>query len=101
MLDEIKKDLAENFKEGDEDILKEYIDEATTDALFISNRIKSTKNINLLTSDIKQCVKEKYLQRGAEGSNSLSDSGKSTTFNNPTEDMRINIIKAGKRKPFL
>ena len=37
MLDEIKKDLAENFKEGDEDILKEYIDEATTDGLFISN----------------------------------------------------------------
>ena len=101
MLEEIKKDLADNFRSGDEDVLRQYIDETTTDALSISNRKKTTDNIRLLESDIKKCVKSKYLQRGSEGSNSLSDSGKSTSFNNPTETMRIEIVKAGKRVPFL
>ena len=101
MLEEIKKDLAENFKAGDENVLREYIDETTTDALSISNRKNTKENIRLLTSDIKKCVKSKYLQRGSEGSNSLSDSGVSTSFNNPTEIMRIEIVKSGKRVPFL
>ena len=101
MLEEIKKDLADNFQVGDEEVLRQYIDETTTDALSISNRKKTTDNIRLLESDIKKCVKSKYLQRGSEGSNSLSDSGKSTSFNNPTETMRIEIVKAGKRVPFI
>lgn len=101
MLEEIKKDLADNFQVGDEEVLRQYIDETTTDALSISNRKKTNDNIRLLESDIKKCVKSKYLQRGSEGSNSLSDSGKSTAFNNPTEIMRIEIVKAGKRVPFL
>lgn len=101
MLEEIKKDLADNFQPGDEEVLRKYIDETTTDALSISNRENNSKNITLLTSDIKKCVKSKYLQRGAEGSNSLSDSGKSTAFQNPTEIMRLEIVKSGKRVPFL
>lgn len=101
MLEEIKKDLADNFQPGDEEVLRKYIDETTTDALSISNRENNSKNITLLTSDIKKCVKSKYLQRGAEGSNSLNDSGKSTAFQNPTEIMRLEIVKSGKRVPFL
>lgn len=101
MLEEIKKDLAENFRVGDENVLREYIDETTTDALSISNRKKTPENIKLLTSDIKKCVKAKYLQRGSEGSKSLSDSGVSTSFENPTEIMRIEIVKSGKRVPYL
>lgn len=101
MLEEIKKDLADNFQTGDEEVLRQIIDETTTDALSISNREKTSKNIQLLESDIKKCVKSKYLQRGAEGSNSLGDSGKSTSFNNPSEIMRQDIVKAGKRVPFL
>lgn len=101
MLEEIKKDLADNFQTGDEEVLRQLIDETTTDALFISNRNKTAKNIQLLESDIKKCVKSKYLQRGAEGSNSLGDSGISTSFNNPSEIMREEIVKAGKRVPFL
>ena len=101
MLEEIKTDLADNFRAGDEEILNKYIDEVTADALSISNRKRSAENIALLSSEIKQCVKEKYLQRGAEGSNSLSDSGKSISFSNPIENMRVNIVKAGKRVLFL
>ena len=61
MLEEIKKDLADNFQVGDEEVLRQYIDETTTDALSISNRKKTTDNIRLLESDIKKCVKSKYL----------------------------------------
>lgn len=100
MLEEIKKDLADNFRAGDEDILRQFVDETTTDALSLSNRKRTRENIELLESDIKKCVKSKYLQRGAEGSTSLSDSGKSTSFINPTEIMREDIVKGGKRVIF-
>lgn len=101
MLGDIKRDLADNFREGDDAILNEYIDRVTADALSISNRKATIDNIRLLSSEIKQCVKALYLQRGAEGSKSLSDSGINTAFNNPLEDLRTNIVKAGKRVPFI
>lgn len=101
MFEEIKNDLAENFKQEDEAILKSIIERITNDALIISNRVKSKKNIDILSSDIKECVKAIYLQRGAEGSNSLSDSGINTSFNKPMQEMRENIVKAGKRIMFL
>lgn len=97
MLEEIKRDLAENFRQGEEKILQDIIDEVTTNALTISNR----KSTNLLKGEIKKCVKSIYLQRGAEGSNSLSSSGVSTSFNNATEIMRTEIVKSGKRVPFI
>ena len=100
MLEEIKKDLADNFRPGDEEVLRKYIDETTTDALSISNRKKTSENISLLTSDIKKCVRAKYLLRGSEGIKSLSDGGVSTSFENPTEIMRIDIVKSGKRLVF-
>ena len=94
MLEEIKLDLADNFCTEDDDILQGYIDRATTDALSISNRENTQINIDILKSEIVQCVKSLYLQRGAEGSRSLSDSGVSTSFSNPLEDLRLNIVKA-------
>lgn len=101
MLNDIIKDLGENFKNGDEEVIKKYIDRVTSDALSISNRKKTDENIELLKSEITNCVKGLYLQRGAEGSQSLSDGGKSTSFSKPLEDMRINIVKSGKRAIFL
>lgn len=101
MLNDIKKDLADNFRDGDEAILKKIIDEVTTDALSISNRQETDENIEILSVYIKQCVKELYLQRGSEGSTSFSDSGKSTSFQDPLEKMRVNIVKSGKRKLFI
>lgn len=101
MLEEIKKDLADNFRTGDEDILRQLVDETTQDALSLSNRKRTKENIRLLASDIKKCVKSKYLQRGAEGSNSFSSGGQSTSFVNPSEIMRNDIVKSGKRVPFI
>lgn len=101
MLEEIKLDLADNFRIGDDEILQEYIDRVTTDALSISNREETEDNVNLLKSEIKQCVKGLYLQRGGEGSKGISDNGLNTTFTDCYEDLRKNIVKAGKRVPFI
>ena len=101
MLEEIKKDLADNFREGDEEILQEYIERITADALSISNRENTQRNRDLLSTEIKQCVKGLYLQRGGEGSTSLTSGGTSSAFKDCIEDLRVNIVKAGKRVPFL
>lgn len=101
MLEDIKRDLADNFRNGDEAILQDIIDTTTNDALSISNRKNTKENISLLESEIRLCVKEKYLQRGSEGSKSLSDSGKSMSFTDPNETLRKNIVNSGKRVPFL
>lgn len=101
MLDKIKVDLADNFKEDDDALLQNIIDRVIKDALTISNRTNTKSNIELLSSEIMECVKSIYLQRGSEGSNSLSDSGISVSFNSPMEIMRTNIVKNGKRNLFL
>lgn len=101
MVTEIINDLADNFHEGDEAILKEIIDEVTNSALSISNRKRSQKNIALLSSEIKKCVKGLYLNRGAEGTKSISDDGKGLSFENLMEELRVNIVKSGKRVPFI
>lgn len=101
MLEEIKTDLADNFRTGDDSILQEYIDRVTADALSISNRENNQDNIDLLSSEIKECVKGLYLQRGGEGSTSLTSGGTSSTFRDCFKDLRESIVKAGKRVPFL
>lgn len=101
MLEEIKLDLADNFRTGDDEVLQGYIDRVTTDALSISNRENTEDNIELLSSEIKQCVKGLYLQRGGEGNKSLNASGTSSSFTDCFEDLRKNIVKAGKRVPFI
>lgn len=101
IFDKVKLDLGENFKTGDDTVLANIIDEAITDALSISNRANTEKNIQLLSSEISKCSKSKYLLRGAEGSKSLSTQGTSSSFEDPLEVMRTDIVKSGKRVPFI
>ena len=101
MLEEIKIDLADNFRTGDDELLQEYIDRVTADALSISNRKNTPENISLLSTEIKQCVKGLYLQRGGEGSTGMTSGGTNSTFTKCLEDLRLNIVKAGKRVPYL
>ena len=98
MLDEIRNDLADNYNPEDDDLLQSIIDEVTMSAF--SNRDETVENKKLLYSEIKHCVKSLYLQRGAEGSNSYSSGGKSTSFNDPFEELRRNIVNSGKRRVF-
>lgn len=99
MLEEIIKDLSDNFAD-DKDVLSILLNEVITNALSISNRKESEKNIKLLAYEIKECVKTAYLQRGVEEVVSLNESGRNSTFKDPIEKMRNNIIKNGKRVLF-
>lgn len=93
MLDEVKLMLGDNFKAGDDALLQSIIEDLTKDALFISNRSEET----LLKSEIKEAVISTYLLRGAEGLNSLSQGGVSSSFKDIKDKMKKDIISNGKR----
>lgn len=97
MLNEIIRDLGDNYNDTDKKVLEDILDEATTNALFISNRVRNLENIKLLSSEIKKYVKAVYLQRGTEDVKSQSQSGLSSTYQDAYEKMRKDIISNGKR----
>lgn len=99
MLNEIKNRLADNYQ-NDDNVLKGLIDEAQTIALSISNRKNTEENINLLKPYIEEYVIATYLSRGGEGLDSLSDSGKNSSFKDNREKMRNDIIRDGMRYLF-
>ena len=95
MLDEIIKDLGDNYNYEDAEILQGIVDRVTAVAQSLSNNQSEELN-----PYIKTCVKAEYLSRGGEGLNSLSESGKSSSFVDNIEKMRNDIIKAGLRRCF-
>ena len=97
ILNDIETDLSSNYK-NDKEVLKDILNDTISNALFISNRKKTTDNINLLLPEIKKAVKSIYLQRGGEGTKGISEMGISSTFENPLEILRADIIKNGKRR---
>ena len=97
MIDKIIEDLGANYREADEDILQDIINDVTSIASNISNRSKTDEK---LYPYIKTAVKSIYLARGGEGIGSITESGKSLSFIDSIEKMRNDIIKAGLRKCF-
>jgi len=98
MLDEIINELGDNYNSDDESVLSSILEEVTANALTISNRGNTEENINFLKREIKTCVKGIYLQRGAEGLNSLSERGTSSNFSDCMDKLRNDIIRNGKRQ---
>ncbi len=95
MLDQIIRQLGDNYDKTDNQVLLDLIDEATYSALSFTNR---TKLDNSMESIVKRCVIAKYLQRGGEGSTSLNELGASSSFYDPIERMQQELLKEGKRK---
>lgn len=95
MLEEIIKDLGDNYNYADEEVLLDIIERVTAVAQNLSNN-----NTEELKPYIKTCVKAEYLSRGGEGLNSLNESGKNSSFADNIEKMRNDIIKAGLRRCF-
>lgn len=93
LLEEIKSELADNFR-NDEVNLKSQIDTIATIALSVSNRKKVDEE---LVPYIKECVIGEYLNKGAEGLKSLNEGGRSSSFKDLRAEMRSNIIKDGLR----
>lgn len=96
VLAELIKDLADNYR-NDKDVLSTILNDTISNALFVSNRSYSNNNIMILLPEIKEAVKSIYLQRGSEGSSSVSELGTSNSFKNPLEEMKKSIVSNGKR----
>lgn len=95
IIDKIIDDLGANYK-NDEDVLQDIVNDVTSIALNISNN----QNEEKLYPYIKTAVKSIYLARGGEGISSISESGKSLSFDDAIAKMRDDIIKAGLRRCF-
>lgn len=95
MLDQIIRQLGDNYDRNDNQVLLDLIDEATYSALSYTNKTKTDKEID---NAIKRCVVAKYLQRGGEGTNSTNELGQSASFYDPIERMQQELLKGGKRR---
>lgn len=94
MLEEIKSELGAYYSDEDSKVLENILDEVSANALSLSNQ-ETTYDLVL---EIKQCVKSIYLRRGTEHDNSLSANGESSTYTDPYQELRDNIVKNGKRR---
>ena len=95
MLNEIIRQLGDNYDVNDNQVLLDLIDEATYSALSFTNRTDIDNDIKKI---INRCVIAQYLQRGGEGSTSLNEMGKSSSFYDPIERMHQELIREGKRR---
>lgn len=77
MLERLKKDLSVNFKNGDDSILSDFIDDYISIASNNSNRRKDDKK---LYPYVYNAVKSAYLRRGDEGSSSATEGSLSTSY---------------------
>lgn len=77
MLDRLKKDLSVNFKNGDDSILSDFIDDYISIASNNSNRRKDDTK---LYPYVYNAVKSAYLKRGDEGSSSSTEGSLSTSY---------------------
>lgn len=93
-IEKIIEDLGANYK-NDQEVLENIIDEVTSIASNVSNRSNDDEK---LYPYIKTAVKGIYLCRGGEGLSSISESGKSLSFDDIIAKLRNDIIKAGLRK---
>ena len=95
MLDKTINDLGANYNKNDEEVLEDILSEVSSIASNISNRNVDDEK---LYPYIKKAVKAIYLCRGAEGMQSTSESGVSSSFEDIIDKMRNDIVKNGLRR---
>lgn len=93
-MDKIIADLGANYK-NDEEVLEDILNEVSSIASNISNR---QVNDEKLWPYIKKATKSIYLSRGAEGIQSISESGESSSFEDIIDKLRNDIVKNGLRR---
>ena len=95
MLEKIIEDLGANYKDDDRKVLENILEEVSSIASNISNRKKDDEK---LFPYIKKAVKGLYLNRGAEGLVSQTESGVSSSFEDIVDKLRNDIVKNGLRR---
>lgn len=94
-IDKIINDLGANYNNKDEEVLEDILSEVSSIASNISNRNVDDEK---LYPYVKKAVKAIYLCRGAEGMQSTSESGTSSSFEDIIDKMRNDIVKNGLRR---
>lgn len=93
MQDEIIKDLGDNFKKGDEEIIKKFIDLYGTIASNSSNRKTNDKR---LYPYIYNAVKAAYIRRGSEGKASETVGSISDSYDDIEAKLKRDVITVRK-----
>ena len=93
MQDKIIKDLSDNFRTGDEDIIKELINVYGTIASNISNR---KTDDNRLYPYIYNAVKAAYIRRGSEGKSSETIGSISDSYDDIEAKLKRDVIAVRK-----
>lgn len=89
MLKRIISDLDSNFKTGDEEIIKGYMNDYSLIASFNSNR---NKDDELLYPYIFKAVKSAYLLRGDEGKTSSNVGSISSSYEDIEKKLAHDVI---------
>ena len=95
IIESIKRDLSTNYYDSNDEVITDIYNEVSSIASNISNRDKTDEK---LYPYVKKAVKAIYLSRGAEGLESRSESGVSSSFEDIIEKLRNDIIKNGLRR---
>ena len=95
MVTRLKSDLSVNFKDGDDSILSDFIDDYISIASDNSNRRKDDEK---LYPYVYNAVKSAYLKRGDEGSSSATEGSLSTSYIDIEEKLakdvrRVRVVK--------
>lgn len=77
MLERLKRDISVNFKDGDDSVLSDFIDDYISIASNNSNR---RKDDDKLYPYVYNAVKSAYQRRGDEGSSSSTEGSLSTSY---------------------
>lgn len=88
IIERLKKDISVNFKDGDDSILSDCIDDYISIASDNSNRKKSDEK---LYPYVYEAVKEAYLRRGDEGSSSSTEGSLSTAYIDIVEKLKKDV----------
>lgn len=88
-IDDLKKELGDNYHENDDTVLEVIIERYTSIAVQFSNRKKTDE---LLKPYIVTAVIEDYLRRGDEGTSSSTEGGQSASYIDIEEKLRKDIL---------
>ena len=93
MIEKLKNDLASNYHEVNDSVLKNLVNLYTKIASDTSNRNEYDEK---LEPYIYNSVKEAYIRRGDEGSSSSSEGGLSNSYVDIEEKLRKDVLSIRK-----
>lgn len=88
IIEKLKKDLASNYHEKDDEVIEEMVEHYSLIASDASNRKKTDEK---LIPYIFIAVKEAFLRRGDEGTNSSSEGGLNYSYIDIEEKLRKDV----------